>query len=394
MSQVLDYSSARPGGARIRADGYTGVMRYLSYDEEKNLSPAERDDLHANGLDIGLVWETTADRALSGHGGGVSDAQVALAQARALGLPDACPIYFAVDFDTTPEQQAAIDAYLVGAGTVIGAHRVGVYGSYYVVERCAASGSASWFWQTLAWSGGQQSDHNDLYQNGQQLYNGGADVNDVRGDWGPWKAGSSPQPQPGPEVVDPRGFWWFPYVDLEGQSADQVVELNSVCHADVFTAGGSWYRGNDRIAAAVLGEYAEWVLANRVNGVWYVMDESGGPQGMGPNGRLAPEQAYWLEDAVSDSTGCGGTNPPQVALSGKGRWYAPVIPPDQPAPEPTPPDPVPPEPEPEPTPEPEPEPTPPTASDPVAAKAALVALHEAFLAGAVAVADLVKALGL
>src|ERR1035437_5356016 len=52
------------------------------------------------------------------------------------------------------------------------------------------------------------------------------------------------------------------------------------------------------------------------------MDESGGPPSSGgPNGRLSPDKAYWIDDACTDSSASGGTNPPAVADSGKGTWY-------------------------------------------------------------------------
>jgi hypothetical protein len=126
-------------------------------------------------------------------------------------------------------------------------------------------------------------------------------------------------PAAGPSPTVAANHWWGPYV----QGADQVVELSSICHAPVIAGvPGSWYRGNTAIDAPAAGQYAEWVLANRINGVWYVMDESGGPPSSGgPNGRLSPDKAYWIDDACTDSSASGGTNPPAVADSGKGTWY-------------------------------------------------------------------------
>jgi len=199
--------------------------------------------------------------------------------------------------------------------------------------------------------------------------------------------GQAAAPQPGPEVTDPALHWWGPYVDLDGQAADQVVELNGYCHAPVFEAGGTWYRGNTPVQPAVQGEYAQWVLANRIGGAWYVMDETGGPQGSGSQGRLAPADAWWTEDAHTDSSGCGGTNPPALALAGRGRWYSlATLPPPPPAPTP-PPTPEPPPPPPAPEPPPEPVPPPPPEPDLSAARAALDA-------AAKGIADARSALGL
>lgn len=158
------------------------------------------------------------------------------------------------------------------------------------------------------------------------------DISLVSDGWMPGGAAPAPGPPPAGAVnTDPASHWWGPYV----ADADQVVELSSPCHAPVFAAGGHWYRGNTLYAGAQIGQYAEWVLANRVGGVWYVMDESGGPPGAGPTGRLAPAAAYWIEDAVTNSSACGGTSPPAVAASGKGTLYSLVAPP-APAPQPVP----------------------------------------------------------
>ena len=131
-----------------------------------------------------------------------------------------------------------------------------------------------------------------------------------------WIGRESAGAQPTP--TDPGQHWWGPYVS----GADLVVELDSHCHAAVISAAGHWYRNTTSIATPQLGEFAQWVLANRIGGVWYVMDEAGGPQGQGPAGRLPADQSFWIEDSVTDSTGCGGVDPVAVAASGKGRCYS------------------------------------------------------------------------
>src|SRR4051812_3567405 len=106
----VDYAWARPSLSDLRASGYTFAARYLSYDTSgKNLSHAEADSLIANGLDVVVVWETTADRALSGYGGGASDAAAAAQQAAADGMPGSRPIYFAIDFDASEGQQGTLN---------------------------------------------------------------------------------------------------------------------------------------------------------------------------------------------------------------------------------------------------------------------------------------------
>ncbi len=192
-----------------------------------------------------------------------------------------------------------------------------------------------------------------------------ADVDDGGFDPPHFRAAPAPAPPPAPAPAstvntDPATHWWGPYV----AGADQVVELSSKCHAPVYQASGHWYRGTTVIGTPAVGEYAEWTLANRIGGVWYVMDESGGPpSAVGAVGRLSPDQAFWIDDSAIDDTGFGGTSPPAVAAAGHGTYYnlvaaPPPPPPAPPAPVPPAPAPVPPPAPPAPVPAPTPAPAP------------------------------------
>ena len=160
MTLLIDYSAARPTPATIKAAGYSGVMRYLSTDPGKNLQPAERDALLAEGLSIGLVWETTAARSADGFAAGAADAKAAEEQAAALGLPAGLPIFYAVDFDADP---AAVKGYFDGVHSVA-TRPVGIYGSLRVVDTALTGGWATYAWQSCAWSGGVVSQRAHLYQ--------------------------------------------------------------------------------------------------------------------------------------------------------------------------------------------------------------------------------------
>ncbi|TDD57870.1 DUF1906 domain-containing protein, partial [Actinomadura rubrisoli] len=117
----VDYAWGRPGVAALKRAGVKFVCRYLSHDTTgKNLTRAEADELSGAGLWLVVVWESAASRALAGRDAGEADAKDAAGQAASLGMPDGRPIYFAVDFDATEEQQGAINAYLDGAASVIG----------------------------------------------------------------------------------------------------------------------------------------------------------------------------------------------------------------------------------------------------------------------------------
>ena len=198
MTKLLDFSWARPGGSAIKKAGYAGVLRYVSSTTGKNLSSSELRDYQDNGLYVGIVFEDGARNALMGFEQGIIDAKKALSLCNSLGFVN-MPIYFAVDFDTTPEQQTEIDQYFKGINSIIGVSRTGAYGSYYIMLRCKASGFVSWFWQTLAWSGGQVADFIHIYQNGQSAFGGGADVDEAKQDnWGQYIPEATPQIQ---EVV-------------------------------------------------------------------------------------------------------------------------------------------------------------------------------------------------
>lgn len=197
----VDYAWGRPGGAALKAAGVTKAMRYLSLDTTKNLTRSEALDLAAHGVAVGVVWETTARRALDGYAAGAGDAALALAQAHACGMPTGKPIYAAVDFDTTPQDQALVDEYFKGWNTVIPPAQTGVYGGYWTVSRTMQAGLAHFGWQTTAWSGGQWWTGALLQQRGGNVGINGVDCdnNTALGDVGTWfPVGSTPTPPPPP----------------------------------------------------------------------------------------------------------------------------------------------------------------------------------------------------
>lgn len=199
MPEGIDYAFGRPGVAALKAAGVKFVCRYLSHSPTKNLTSAEAHSLSGAGIWIVVVWETTANRALAGRTAGVADAIDAQMQAQACGMPAGRPIYFAVDWDASTSQQAAINAYLDGAASVLSRDRVGIYGGHGPVKRALDAGKAKWAWQTYAWSGGQWDGRAQLqqYSNGHTLGGVGCDYNRAKkADYGQWRIGASPSPTP------------------------------------------------------------------------------------------------------------------------------------------------------------------------------------------------------
>jgi hypothetical protein len=96
-----------------------------------------------------------------------------------------------VDWDAGSSDWATIDAALRASAAVLGTDRVGVYGSYDTIAHCAAAGTATWFWQTYAWSGGKLHPKAHLYQYKNGVTVGGGDCDLTRGlttDFGQWNA--------------------------------------------------------------------------------------------------------------------------------------------------------------------------------------------------------------
>lgn len=191
----IDYAWGRPSESSLKSNHVQFAMRYLSHDDSKNLTLGEAEWLAKLGIWCGVVWETTANRMLSGYNGGVADAEEAARQANACGMPSDRPIYFACDWDASTSQQDEIDAYLKGCASVIGLNRVGMYAGYHPLSRSFNNGTITYGWQTYAWSGGNVSSRAHIYQysNGHNM--GGCDVDynyAYAEDIGQWKPGESP----------------------------------------------------------------------------------------------------------------------------------------------------------------------------------------------------------
>lgn len=130
----------------------------------KALTLPEAEAIRASGMDILCIFELDAARAGRGEAVGAQDGDLALACARALGIPAGTTLYFAVDYYPTAAEMPQIEAYLRAAGARIAPYTLGVYGCYDVVEYLAARDVCRHYWQCVAWSGGKISEKADLYQ--------------------------------------------------------------------------------------------------------------------------------------------------------------------------------------------------------------------------------------
>lgn len=228
MKLGIDYSLGRPNLACAKQTANISfICRYLSWPgNPKNITVAEVVAAKALDLDIVLVYESSANRALGGSAAGRQDAEAADAQLVQLGLEGA-PVFFAVDFDAkdyAPAQPndaaharlklGTIGDYLAAAGTVLGVKRVGVYGGYWVVKRAFDAGLVTYGWQTFAWSGGFWDPRAQLQQvkNGQALCGGEVDYDRaLQDDFGqatrtPAPVPPVPAPVPVPPPVSTKGL--------------------------------------------------------------------------------------------------------------------------------------------------------------------------------------------
>jgi peptidoglycan hydrolase-like protein with peptidoglycan-binding domain len=197
---IIDFAWGRPGVTALKKAGVTGVIRYASHDTTgKNLQAAEARSYLTAGVDVALVWESTARRTESGRAGGIDDAKAALSQAIACGMPSGRPIYFACDYDAPG---TAPFRYLEGVASVIGLHRVGLYAGYRPIKAAFDSKLITFGWQTYAWSSGAWDYRSQLqqYSNGHVINGVGVDYDRVPvravpiTDWGGWLQHATPAP--------------------------------------------------------------------------------------------------------------------------------------------------------------------------------------------------------
>lgn len=203
MKFGIDYASKTPNAKALKQGGVHFVCRYVSTPgNSKNIDAAEAKALKEAGVDIVIVFETTANRALDGFKAGASDAHAARQQTAAVGLP-ACAVYFAVDFDLAPAQEAQVKDYFKGVASVLGKKKAGVYGGFRAVSVVQGSGIVKYGWQTYAWSYGKWHAGAQLRQvkNAQVVCGVSCDHdNAVKADFGQ---------SPGRVKKQVRTFWWF-----------------------------------------------------------------------------------------------------------------------------------------------------------------------------------------
>lgn len=125
--------------AAAYAKGARFVCRYLGRTTRTEIAA-----LHAAGLAVVLIWETTAQRALSGYQAGMDDGRDARAQSTALGAPATAAIYATADLDVTAVQQAVVVSYFRGFALTGGV--TGEYANGAVCQACVDQRVGTYTW--------------------------------------------------------------------------------------------------------------------------------------------------------------------------------------------------------------------------------------------------------
>lgn len=170
-TEGVDFSSTprenAPSIPSLHAAGKEFVGRYAVNDKSPNgrgIDAAEYQRYVSGGIDVFVYWESSEGWMLGGFEAGATAARNAQRNIEEAGMPASMPIYFACDFDAAENQQPAIDGTLRGCASVVGDKRVGLYAGYFPLQRSKQNGTAQWFCQTLAWSGGRLMEGVHLYQ--------------------------------------------------------------------------------------------------------------------------------------------------------------------------------------------------------------------------------------
>lgn len=193
---ALDYSYRHPNPADIKRAGYVGAIRYFSHDPAKDLTLDEVKELHANGLWVSIVWETTAQRAVEGKAAGIADRKEAEYRAAKIGAPKGIVLWYAVDADVDPSSVKPYFAGVLDERT----YNTGAYGSRRVVE---SFGRGVYRWQTEAWSGGIVSKVAHLYQQAGKSQFAGSDRDVILKPFPVWQATAPAQPTTQPTTTAP-----------------------------------------------------------------------------------------------------------------------------------------------------------------------------------------------
>ena len=170
----------------LKKEGFDYVARYLG-ESWKSFNQKEASLIHEAGLQLVSIFQKSANHAkYFSEAQGRLDGMEAMKWAKAVGQPEGSAIYFAVDFDVAANQVPIILAYFSGIREELNRYKLGVYGSYRVIN--AMKDYADYFWQTYAWSRGAVANfiHMHQYENNVTVAGVKIDRNSILKSPGQW----------------------------------------------------------------------------------------------------------------------------------------------------------------------------------------------------------------
>jgi len=133
----------------LKAKGVTAVGRYYSSSAWKRLTKTEAQALDAAGISIFVVFENSGDPQLTSDSG-LHDAQIALAQAKAVGQPHGSAIYFALEHlpnGYTSQHIPKIEDYVRGLKNGLGDnYKIGIYSDGVICAALLDAGLCDYTW--------------------------------------------------------------------------------------------------------------------------------------------------------------------------------------------------------------------------------------------------------
>lgn len=326
LAYLVDFSWSRPSAEDLRAAGYSGVIRYLSWDTTgKNLTADEANYWKAHGFDIVSNWEYYPEAPKGGFAQGVDDASEGYRQHGQCGAAPDDPILFSVDYDVpvsasykghsppwwikairwiiivvnhlrrygislfggTPNEYLKVADYFRGIISVAGSvSLVGAYAEYDVIRRLFNDGLISMGWQTYAWSWGAWEPRAQLrqVQNGITVGGASCDRNEAHAEYfGQWGGRPAPIPRGDGAVLLNCPF------DPDRQDMFYVGPNNEVWHR--WWSGGIESMWTSPGASENLGGR---MVVGTLTAVWTPNGEAIYIAGLGwPNSLDASTSQYW-----------------------------------------------------------------------------------------------------
>jgi len=239
--RLVDFSWDKPNGHELKAEGFSGVVWYVSGDAGKDMSKAQTLSYLADGLAAGFVAEGTGREALSN--GLVTEAVRGDRIMTSYGAPVMVVEFVAVDFNPTGAELPVIAGHVHDARMAV-KRPVGVYGSYGLLKYLFDHKVIDWGWQTYAWSNGHLDPRAQYYQysNGHHTAGGTVDYDIQEHSGGLWLPVVPPVKPPKPPVVHPPAYPGRLLQKTTSTHVDPAVKtlqgrLNTVEHAGLVVDG-------------------------------------------------------------------------------------------------------------------------------------------------------------